>query len=78
MGVENYMNVRRDLGAYIRTRRGGTEPVSFLTPTLRELTWTAPYMHNGVFGTLDEVVDFYNRGRRGRSEQGRPAEAAQS
>ncbi len=60
-GVENYMNVRRDLGAYIRTRRDGTER-SFMTPTLRELTYTAPYMHNGVFGTLEEVVEFYNKG----------------
>ncbi len=61
MGVENYMNVREDLGAYIRTRRPETAR-SFMTPTLRELTWTAPYMHNGVFGTLQEVVDFYNDG----------------
>ena len=61
MGVENYMNIRRDLGAYVRTRRPGTER-TFLTPSLRELTWTAPYMHNGVFETLEEVVDFYNAG----------------
>ena len=61
MGVENYMNLREDLGAYIRTRQEGTKR-SFLTPSLRELTWTAPYMHNGVFATLEEVVDFYNEG----------------
>ncbi len=61
MGVENYMNIREDLGAYIRTRRENTKR-SFLTPTLRELTWTAPYMHNGVFETLAEVVDFYDAG----------------
>lgn len=60
-GIGNYMNVRRDLGAYIRKHRDGTQH-SFLTPTLRELTYTAPYMHNGVFATLEEVVDFYNRG----------------
>lgn len=64
MGVENYMNIREDLGAYIRTHR---EPAkrTFLTPTLRELTWTAPYMHNGVFSTLQEVVDFYDAGGGG-------------
>ncbi|MEM8689073.1 MAG: photosynthetic protein synthase I, partial [Pseudomonadota bacterium] len=34
----------------------------FMTPTLRELTYTAPYMHNGMFATLEDVVAFYNRG----------------
>ena len=34
----------------------------FKTPSLRELRWTAPYMHNGAFGTLEDVVDFYIRG----------------
>ena len=33
-----------------------------MTPTLRELKQTAPYMHNGVFATLEEVVAFYNAG----------------
>lgn len=32
------------------------------TPTLRNLSLTAPYMHNGVFGTVREVVEFYNTG----------------
>ncbi len=35
---------------------------SFKTPTLRNVALTAPYMHNGVFKTLEEVVDFYNDG----------------
>jgi cytochrome c peroxidase len=35
---------------------------AFKTPTLRNVALTAPYMHNGVFETLDEVVDFYNAG----------------
>lgn len=61
MGVENYMNLREDLGAYVRTHRPETRR-SFLTPTLRELTWTAPYMHNGILATLEEVIDFYNAG----------------
>lgn len=34
----------------------------FKTPTLRNVALTAPYMHNGGFRTLREVVDFYNRG----------------
>ncbi|HWV73172.1 MAG TPA: cytochrome c peroxidase [Pseudosphingobacterium sp.] len=35
---------------------------SFKTPTLRNIAETAPYMHNGVYKTLEEVMDFYNRG----------------
>jgi cytochrome c peroxidase len=35
---------------------------SFKTPTLRNAARTAPYMHNGVFTTLEQVVDFYNKG----------------
>jgi cytochrome c peroxidase len=35
---------------------------AFKTPTLRNIELTAPYMHNGVFRTLDEVVDFYDGG----------------
>ncbi|MDP2787748.1 MAG: cytochrome-c peroxidase, partial [Pseudomonadota bacterium] len=39
----------------------------FLTPSLRDLKYTAPYMHNGMLKTLDDVVEFYNRGG-GQSE----------
>jgi len=35
---------------------------AFKVPTLRNVAITAPYMHNGVFKTLDEVVEFYDRG----------------
>ena len=35
---------------------------AFKTPTLRNIALTAPYMHNGVYKTLEEVIDFYNRG----------------
>lgn len=35
---------------------------SFKTTTVRNVALTAPYMHNGVFETLEEVIDFYNRG----------------
>ena len=34
----------------------------YRTPTLRNVALTAPYMHNGEFSTLDEVVTFYNEG----------------
>ena len=34
----------------------------FKTPTIRNIAKTAPYMHNGVYNTLEEVMDFYNKG----------------
>ena len=35
---------------------------SFRTPTLREIARTAPYMHDGSLKTLEEVVDYYDKG----------------
>ncbi|MGH7494003.1 MAG: parallel beta-helix domain-containing protein [bacterium] len=35
---------------------------AFKVPTLRNVALTAPYMHNGIFKTLDEVIDFYAGG----------------
>lgn len=35
---------------------------SFKTTTVRNVSLTAPYMHNGVFETLEEVVEFYDQG----------------
>ncbi len=35
---------------------------AFKTPTVRNAARTGPYMHNGVFSTLEEVMDFYNKG----------------
>lgn len=32
----------------------------FKTPGLRNIAVTAPYMHNGMFGSLEEVIEFYN------------------
>ncbi len=34
----------------------------FKTPTLRNVELTAPYMHDGRFATLEEVIDFYSEG----------------
>ena len=39
---------------------------AFRTLTLRNVALTAPYMHDGVFETLDEVVRFYNDGAQPR------------
>jgi cytochrome c peroxidase len=35
---------------------------AFKTPTVRNIAHTAPYMHNGVYDSLEQVMDFYNRG----------------
>jgi cytochrome c peroxidase len=35
---------------------------AFKTSSLRNIALTAPYMHNGVFKTLEEVISFYNNG----------------
>lgn len=50
-----------DLGRYMETKI--VEDIgAFKTPTLREIARTAPYMHDGRFKTLEEVVNFYNQG----------------
>lgn len=36
------------------------QPYAFRTPSLRNLAYTAPYMHNGLFRTLEDVVEFYD------------------
>lgn len=35
---------------------------NFRTPTLREIARTAPYMHDGSLATLEEVIEYYDRG----------------
>jgi cytochrome c peroxidase len=50
-----------DLGRYSITRQEADRG-KFKTPTLRGVILTGPYMHDGSLATLDDVVDFYNRG----------------
>jgi cytochrome c peroxidase len=50
-----------DQGRYAHTKIDQLQH-SFKTPTVRNVALTAPYMHNGVYATLDQVIDFYNRG----------------
>lgn len=35
---------------------------AYKTPTIRNAAVTAPYMHNGVYQSLEEVIDFYDKG----------------
>jgi cytochrome c peroxidase len=53
--------VDEDLGVFA-VDRAPLHRHAFKTPTVRNIARTAPYMHNGVFRTLEEVVDFYDRG----------------
>ena len=39
-----------------------TDVGAFKTPTLREIASTAPYMHDGSLATLEQVVEYYDRG----------------
>lgn len=50
-----------DLGRY-KLFKTEQRKSMFKTPTLRNIELTAPYMHNGVYNTLEEVMDFYNKG----------------
>jgi cytochrome c peroxidase len=66
-GMPNYMNQFTDVGLQAITKNAADRG-KFLTPSLRDLKYTAPYMHNGMFATLGEVVDFYDRGGGAGSE----------
>ncbi len=50
-----------DVGRYGVTKNS-KDLGAFKTPTLREIARTAPYMHDGRFATLRQVVDFYDQG----------------
>jgi len=50
-----------DIGREEHSKQQGDRG-SFKTPTLREIARTAPYMHNGKFKTLEEVVEYYDKG----------------
>lgn len=52
-----------DEGAFTVTGKADDHG-AFKTPTLREVGRTSPYMHDGSMATLEEVVDFYDRGGR--------------
>ncbi len=56
-----HATVSNDLGRYYVYQTPERKHF-FKTPTIRNASKTAPYMHNGVYNTLEEVIDFYNRG----------------
>lgn len=60
-GYPEPRTVDADYGLEFITKKS-SDRGKFKTPSLRELRWTAPYMHNGAFETLEDVVEFYMRG----------------
>lgn len=61
LGVPQVGPMKEDLGRYDVTR-AAKDKGAFKTPTLRSITETAPYMHDGAFKTLEEVIDFLDAG----------------
>ncbi len=60
----------KDLGRYEVTLKPD-DLWRFRTPQLRNVALTAPYMHDGGFRTLAQVLDFYNRGGAAHPAQSR-------
>ncbi|MDO8948083.1 MAG: cytochrome c peroxidase [Desulfocapsaceae bacterium] len=58
---EGYRTLAEDPGRYLISK-DQKDWKAFRTPTLRDIAKTAPYMHNGIYATLDEVVEFFNAG----------------
>lgn len=59
-----YTGVRpaqEDLGRFAETGNNGDRG-AMRTPTLRNVALRPPYMHNGEIATLEEVIEFYDRG----------------
>lgn len=50
------------LGNEVYTEYAWIYEKSFKTTTVRNAALTAPYFHNGAYGSLEEVIDFYNKG----------------
>lgn len=50
-----------DLGRFVVSKKE-EDKGAFKTPTLRDVANTGPYMHDGRFKTLEEVVEHYNKG----------------
>ena len=58
---EDYRDLKDDPGRYLVTKKK-QDWKAFRTPTLRDISKTAPYMHNGIFKTLEEVIAFHDMG----------------
>lgn len=60
LGV-NFLANEPDVGREAISKLGGDRG-AFKTPSLREIARTGPYMHDGSLATLEDVVEYYNKG----------------
>ncbi|MEN8265038.1 MAG: cytochrome c peroxidase [Nitrospirota bacterium] len=60
-GYKAYRTLTEDPGRYLVTK-DQKDWKAFRVPSLRDVALTGPYMHNGVFSTIEEVIDFFNVG----------------
>jgi cytochrome c peroxidase len=58
---EKFRSLEEDPGRYLITKRD-EDWRAFRTPTLRDISNTGPYMHNGIFETLEETIEFLDLG----------------
>jgi len=58
---DDYRNLTEDPGRYLVTK-DRKDWKAFRTPTLRDIAKTGPYMHNGIFESLEQVIDFFDGG----------------
>lgn len=61
IGLKSWGEKNPDMGRYTE-RPLGLMKGAFKTPTLRDITLSAPYFHDGSATTLEEVMDHYNKG----------------
>ncbi len=61
MGVPGFARAEHDVG-YYAVSKNEEDIGKFVTPSLREVSRTAPYMHNGIFKTLEKVIEFHGKG----------------
>ncbi|HTP04953.1 MAG TPA: cytochrome c peroxidase [Nitrospirota bacterium] len=58
---DEYRTLTEDPGRYLITK-DKKDWKAFRTPSLLDISRTAPYMHNGIFPTLDDVIEFFDKG----------------
>jgi cytochrome c peroxidase len=68
---EDYRTLSEDPGRYLITKKK-EDWKAFKTPTLREIAKTGPYMHNGIFESLEQVIEFFDKGGGPRNTSLKP------
>lgn len=71
LGLSYYGTQYEDLGRYVVTKKN-EDVGKFKTPTLREVSVSKPYMHNGFFPELANVVMMYNTGMMDETSKENP------